>query len=81
LNVSRSGVIAIVEGLLVITLGALLVVPAIAMTGWEEGPLSSTGRLQAAVQKLTWWHMAAAGAVVILLPLTVLRFLLVWGST
>ena len=79
LTISRRGTVALFEGFLTLGLGALLFAPALAFGGAGDAAVNTVGRLQAALQRLGWWHFAA-GAVGLGLVVTVVwRFLVEWA--
>lgn len=81
LNVSTLGMVSIVEGALAIVLGATLLVPAQALAVRDGAALSNTNRVQAALQRLTWWHLAAGAVGGLFLAAVIVRFLLDWSAT
>jgi hypothetical protein len=76
LNISQRGAIALLEGFLTLGLGALMLAPAQALAGLGSATTSTMGRIQAALQRLAWWHMAAGVIGVLLVVAVVLRFLI-----
>lgn len=76
LNMSRWRALGVLEGLLTFGLGAFLIAPALAFN--KNASLSTMGRLQSALQRLTLWHFAAAVAGLLLLLVVVWRFLIEW---
>lgn len=78
LNISPRGALGVLEGLLVFGLGAFLLAPALAFN--KSAAAGTMGRLQSALQRLTLWHFASAGAGLLLLLVVVWRFLIEWRS-
>jgi len=76
LNISRRGILGVLEGLLLLGLGGFLLAPALAFNSAVYA--GTRGRLQSALQRLTLWHFAAAAAGLVLLLVVVLRFVIEW---
>ncbi len=76
LNISTVRGIAILEGALILGLGALLLMPAGVLAGEANTSLATTGRLQAALRHLTYWHLAAGLVGLLLLITLFVRFFL-----
>ena len=80
LTLSPRRALSLLEGFLTLGLGALLLAPAQAFGGRGEAALTTTGRLQAALQRLTMWHCAAMAVALGLALTVVLRFLVDWNT-
>jgi hypothetical protein len=80
LLISTRKALALLEGFLTLGLGVLLFAPALALGGSGDAAVNSTGRLEAALQRLTLWHLAAIVVGLGLAATAVLRFVLLWSA-
>lgn len=80
-RIAPGGLLAIVEGILMMGLGALLFLPAVGLTSADGAALGTTGRVQNALKRLTWWHLGAGGIGLLLAVVVVARFLVTRAST
>lgn len=78
LMISPRKALALCEGFLTLGLGILLFAPAFALGGSGDAAVNSTGRLEAALQRLTLWHFAAVAVALGLIATAVLRVVVQW---
>jgi len=78
LQMSSRQMLALLDGVLILGLGALLFAPAQAIGGTGAHESCTSGCLQGALTRLTYWHYAVIVVGVGLIDTVVLRFLMAW---